>query len=807
MVYDAQGNLTHTEMTGRKGGLIDAADFKRDAFGRLTAITNAPDGTGYRRVDTCSYYTNGPQAGYLQFFTVDAAGPGPQITSYIYDDLGSRTRCVDARGNDTLYTYNNLEQCVSRQSPVAVRGTTIRYTSYFYYDANDNLIQTSWENRDQNGALGAPSFFNISNSVDILDCVTQVVQTATASHNVTTQYGYDANRNLTLVRSPEAVNGDDTNNVVTCQYDERDLLYLMMHAPGTAGLTTEQYDYDTCRHFIGHHLNGHFDCIYAYDGFERPVTVSDAMGNVTTCGYDAVDNLVSERLDGETNDVAGSAGNIRLAQITYAYDSFNRLLTRTASWFDPASQAAISNGISVTSWTYAPNGQLLTTADALGHTNQYIYDTVGHLAECDEAVALVPDVLRFAYDACDNVTSQTETDNSDLGGNPQSFGITYTYDNLNRCTSEADNTGNTTQYFYDSRNNVVNQLDALGNLSGWSYDGLNRVTLALADMNGDGLLDFATDAGLARTWDDNSRLTSSTDANTNITSYTYDSLDRCIAVTNADTTRRIIVWDAQSDLVSSTDENGTVVTNIYDLLHRCVSRAFTPGTGVAATTTFDLYQYDGMSRCVLASNNVSGDSFSYDSLGDCVSSTQDGLTTACTFDNLGNCLSMTYPSGRMVQYTYDVLNRVSTVSTLRCNFCGEPWLGVATNSYDGPDRLALITRANNVKTRIQYDGQQGTQNATGDFGWQQVSGINHQVAGGAVIDQSTYTYNHAQDKTQRTRISPIPATNSWSYTAIHQLSRAINVKGHRVHLPRLPARHQRQPHRRDEQRRGPTLHA
>ena len=141
-----------------------------------------------------------------------------------------------------------------------------------------------------------------------------------------------------------------------------------------------------------------------------------------------------------------------------------------------------------------------------------------------------------------DVLSVTRTDHSDLTPNPQEFFVVRGFDKLHRLTRSVDNVGNTNLYAYDSRGNLLRHIDPNGNLTGYSYDGLNRLTLAVADLNRDGVLDLGVDVQASYGYDDNSRLFFQTDDNTNTTFYAYDSRDRRMAVTEADSTSCSLVW-------------------------------------------------------------------------------------------------------------------------------------------------------------------------------------------------------------------------------------------------------------------------
>ena len=141
--YDSFGNRTHT--VHRLSSIVE--DWEYNAFGQLTAHVHPDRGDGYRRRDTLSYHDTGPQTGYLHQQVADATGFA-RTTVYEYDTAGNVVRIVDPRGHDTLFTVNALNQRVREISPVFATGSTTRYTSASFYDANNNLVRTDVPNVD-----------------------------------------------------------------------------------------------------------------------------------------------------------------------------------------------------------------------------------------------------------------------------------------------------------------------------------------------------------------------------------------------------------------------------------------------------------------------------------------------------------------------------------------------------------------------------------------------------------------------------------------------------------------------------------
>ncbi|NOS72427.1 MAG: hypothetical protein HOP33_21210, partial [Verrucomicrobia bacterium] len=774
--YDAQGNARRITFKAKEvATLARTFDFAYNSFGQLTASTNAADANGYRRVDTCSYYGGGPQAGYLKACIVDAGGLA-LATGFECDARGNVTRVVDPRGNDTLCTYNALDELVRCESPTNL---TARCATDFMYDANGNLTECATELRDETDALVqiVPS----RNTFDVLDRPVSVVEQVSTGQFVTNKFFYDGNDNLVSVHSPLAVSGADPNNIVAFQYDERDLLFRAIPAPGFSVTVTNEWNYDANGNPASRHAKESIDLIceeWKFSSIDRPDSVTDAMSNIVTHAYDRNGNLVYRRVDAEQNDGPGGAGNLRYHEWRWRYDALDQCVEARTAFFDPATQSPIGDGASVTTFSNAPNGQLVSVTDDLGRVTTFAYDTAGrHISTSSPGGKTVTAIFR---DAAGNVTGVTQTDRSDLGGPPQIFSCTNVYDSLNRHVSTTDNVGNNENWNFDSLSRIVKSTDARGAITRHEYDLRGRKTKTFQDMNNNDIVE-AVDVVITQTWDDNSRLVSSTDDNTNTTFYAYDSLDRLVQTTEADGTSSSLIWSPRSNLVCEQDANGTVISNSFDLLDRCVRRDITPGSGVAGTTTFETFAYDGLSQLVAATNDATHNEFAYDSLGRNTRGTSGGVgAVVSTHDGVGNRLSMTYPGGRVVTYAYDALDQVTNVSS---GIGGLPPTTLATFEYEGPGRVGRVSRANNVNTRVQWNGLVNLPNAIGDFGWGQVRGINHQVAfGGAVIDQRRATYDQKQNKTLRAQTVPFyqggdMTTNVFEYDPLDRLSRAIAVKG------------------------------
>src|SRR5690606_9485342 len=113
--------------------------------------------------------------------------------------------------------------------------------------------------------------------------------------------------------------------------------------------------------------------------------------------------------------------------------------------------------------------------------------------------------------------------------------------------------------------------------------------------------------------------------------------------------------------------NFTTLQNGYDALDRRISVAVFPGPGVGGGTTFEAFEYDGRSLLVSATDDDSVLIRTWDSLGALLSETQEytpeAVPRTITYlrNKLGNPTATYYPSGRVIEHTFDGLQRTRTV--------------------------------------------------------------------------------------------------------------------------------------------------
>lgn len=763
--YDRNGNLTNRVFP--IPGVVE--DFTYNERGQLTERIHPPNGSGHRRVDRYVYYTSGPQNGYLRLAIIDATGAA-MTNVFEYDLRGNVTRWIDPNGKDTRYIVNELDQVVRQISREVTDGSGIRYQKDYHYDANNNLTRVEVQNVGDDGVVQPNSHFTTTFEYDILNYVTRKTEEVEDGRSIVTEYAYDGNRNLIEIRKGEATSGRQPANVVRFEYDERDLLFREIRAPGTPDQSSTQYDYDGNRNLIriSQGLEGEPRITeFTYDGFDRLVAVRDPMGNESLFNYDPNGNLVRRRVNGEVVDVVGDSGNLPLSDVRYQYDPLNRLIRQDRDLFDTATQTAIGPGVAATRIEYSGTSQIIRMINANGHTNTISYDSANRRQTLTDSAG---NNIILSYDRNSNITRVTEVEKSDLGDPDEVFTTWFEYDNLNRLTATVDNVSTTNRFAYDSRGNRTLHINGRGNAIRHTYDGLSRPLDIIRFMTatGEGTGAVTGTITTRQTWDDSSRLVSQTDDNGNATVYTYDALDRRIATTYADGTVHQTAFDVHDNPVRTLDANGNQVTNRFDALNRLVRRDIAVGPGVSDDTTFENYRYDGQSRLVWAEDNDSTAQMDYDSLSRMLRDIQNGTVVASTYDPVGNMTALHYPSGRVVTNTYDGLNRLKTVADAEGL--------IARYDYAGPRRVKRRDYGNGTRMTYEYDGVAGVPNPPGDFGVRQVIRTTHSnIATGTPFDDRVYRWDRAGNKTVHNELHAGGSSRTYSYDSVDRLVRSVKT--------------------------------
>jgi len=574
-------------------------------------------------------------------------------SAWTFDSTGKLTRISDRYGNASVLTYNPQFQLVSVSDP-AGRGNLS-----FAYNASGLLASvTDW-----------------------------------ASPARSVQYGYDASGRLQTVT-------DRDGKQTTYAYD------------GTSSRLTAITD-----------ANNHTAITLSYDGNGRVQSQQDALGNQTSFAY-------------VTNGDGTQTTTVTLPTTSYqpsfhpttadTYDTSGRLIKRLSQ---PSSAETYTQ-----TFSYDSNSNLASSTDARGNTTQFCYDVdytgaaiAGSAGNLTRTIAPAPAagqnvlVSLLTYDSKNNVletvspkgvasgasascstnfassinalyatdnaydgsgvdllsTTQRYTD-PDLG---QQTAITkYEYNDsanpgrLTRLIPPRGNTGGTPDYSYattmtyygagSQAGMLQSSTDADGNQTTYSYDAVGR-KVSMVDPDGNA----AGGTPAAHTW-----------------SWSYDNEDRLLSVSApAPTTGGSpLLTQYQYDPVGNRtvviDANGQVTKDSYDVRDNLsqVDQSPSPWTNPNVTPSPDVatsYSYDNLgklSRVTRAkgdSANERATDYLYDGAGRLRQeiqypswpATTPTLVTSSSYDGNGNQTSRADPLNQTATFGYDALNRLTAI--------------------------------------------------------------------------------------------------------------------------------------------------
>lgn len=421
---------------------------------------------------------------------------------------------------------------------------------------------------------------------------------------------------------------------------------------------------------------------YTWDTSNRLVEKVEASGTpealITTYSYrDATSRQLA--LVDEPSVLSGASKTT-----TFAYDGQNRPVGLTVTGYAP-SGAAVARTIS---WSYAVGGQVASISDSKGQTVALIYGSC------------------TAGGACGQLSSVTNP-----AGQVTTFGQ---YDANGRLLRKTDPNGLVTTYTYNLRGKVlsVTETPVTGGARTFNYTWDAAGRLLSAVLPGRGTLTYTYDAA--------DRLASVTDSLGNKVTYSYDLKgNRTQDVTrdpNGTVVRQVdlafnarnypsqvnaagsvtqLVHDAVGNLTQVTDPNGNVTQRQPDALDRVIHT-------IDAIGGMTEQEFDGGGNLAgVVTPNSAETRFEVDDLGNVLKETSpDRGVITYTHDANGNMLTRADARGITATFTYDVLNRVTSIVYPNS---AENVAFAYDNCPGGVGRLCWVTDANGTRS-WSYDG-------------------------------------------------------------------------------------------------------
>ena len=540
-----------------------------------------------------------------------ASGSGTVTDGRTYDANGNVATRLDWNNNRTNYTYDlarNLE--TSRVEGLTSGGSST---------ASTRTVSTQWHSTFRlpvviaeplrkttlvyNGDSGASCGFK----ADGVTLVPGVLCSKTVQATTDTNGASGLSPTVTGTARVWAYTYNVNGSVLTVNGPRTDVTDVTTYTYYGNAVTCSGTSATGCRGQIETITNAasHVTTISSYNAHGQPLTIVDPNGLTTTLAYDARQRLTSRTVGSEVT--------------SYLYDGVGQLTKVTLP------------DTSFLSYTYDAAHRLTQITDNLGNKIVYTLDLMGNRTQ------------EQVFDPS-NTLAQTRS---------------RVYNSLNRLTQEIGASSQTTAYTYDNQGNVTGidgPLAGTGDTTTNAYDALNRLTQMTNPLSG--VVGYG--------YNGVDQLTSVTDPRSLVTSYSYDGLNNLNQQVSPDTGTTANTYDAAGNLLTSTDAKSQVTTYTYDTLNRVAS--ITYQGGVVHSYTYD-QGTNGKGRLTQISEPNSVTAYAYDPQGRLLNETRtiNGVpyVTAYGYDSAGRMNSVTYPSGRVVNYTLDALGRIQSVATTK----------------------------------------------------------------------------------------------------------------------------------------------
>jgi YD repeat-containing protein len=323
--------------------------------------------------------------------------------------------------------------------------------------------------------------------------------------------------------------------------DPRGLVTTLSYDGDTGSLLTVVSDSGTSPHFNA-------KTTIAYNGLGLPVSVRNPVNIVTAFEYDTRGNRTA---------IVADAANLR-RRTAFAYDSVGNAISMT----DPR------GGITTNGWD--AGRQLVTTTSP--------------------ATLAAPSglVTTNTYDANGQVLQRRQSANATVLATASA-----TYTLSGKTATATDARGNVTRYAYDSLDRLVSVTDPMSRRTQFTYTALSHPYRTYAPA-------IQAAPLLEQAWTADGLGASLKDANGNTTGFAYDRFDRLITTTYPGGSTESATWDANANMLTRTTRAGATLRYGYDTLNRLVTKtaAATPVACSAATsaTPTVTYRYDLASR-------------------------------------------------------------------------------------------------------------------------------------------------------------------------------------------------------------------
>ena len=468
-----------------------------------------------------------------------------------------------------------------------------------------------------------------------------------------------------------------------------------------------------------------------FDSSGRLISIQEPNGNQLILTYN----------NAELTTIRHSSGR----QFTFGYNSFGRIATLT----DSAGR--------VVQYNYDATGQHLLSVVLPGNvTTSYSYLSAPHTA-ADNALQTMtlPDGTHqyYAYDNLGRLNGSSQD------GGLEQFGFGYSPMGGVFVTNAA---GAATSVQLGERGQILQVTDPIGHTSATGYDTnfnlvnltwpAGQVSLMTYDTNGNNLT-IANPLGqlVQTTYTNLSRLSSVHDQLGHTTLLDSDGNGNITSIIYPDQSAESLAYDAVGSFTNYYNRRGQLVQYAYDQDGQIVQRNFPDGRVIG-------YQYDAIGHLTNLVDSAQGTTaLQYDPRGYMTNITYpDGHAFSFAYSNVGQRTRRAGSDGYVINYGYDSIGRLSTVSDGSSNL-------LVQYGYNTAGRLGQEIKGNGTTTAYTYD-------LAGHM-----TELTNYAADGSV--QSFYNYT-LDANGNRLSMTTTAGTTLYQYDALNQLT-AVEYPGGR----------------------------
>src|SRR5215210_5577245 len=387
------------------------------------------------------------------------------------------------------------------------------------------------------------------------------------------------------------------------------------------------------------------------------------------------------------------------------YDALNRVTEVRRKGAVPADDL-------VTASTYNAFGDLFCTKLPRGNGIEYVYDEAGRLKEMIRGTAVATPTSTACLDTAsprertayqlDGAGNRIEESLERWNGSAWVSESRTTHEftcHLDKVTRGASGPApSVTEYCYDLNDNLEKVWDSNHLRASnpnptqlYAYDALNRLTAVTQPWTGAGGGNVVTQYG----YDVQDHLTSVTDAEGNLTTYTYGDRDLLTQQVSPVSGTSIYTYNEHGELATETDARNIVTSRTTDALDRVTAVSY-PDSTLSTTYIYDTGAF-GKGRLTGITRHSETLAYTYDRFGRLL---QDG-TLAYGYDKNGNRATITYPEAITASYGHDFADREATLTVQVGANPSLQLVNAATYEPFGP--LKTLTLGNGLTETRAFD--------------------------------------------------------------------------------------------------------